>query len=62
MEYFILYIIGAVITAGAIGGVRDEMEGIGDMACILFWPIALLVYVVFHVLLFLYNIGKFFKK
>lgn len=37
----LIYLVGAVLTAGLIGGVRDEMEGIGDMAVILFWPLAL---------------------
>lgn len=37
----VLYILGALVTAGVIGGVRDEMDGIGDMAIIVFWPVAL---------------------
>lgn len=34
-----LYVVCAGFTVGAIGGVRDEMDGIGDLLKIIFWPI-----------------------
>lgn len=39
----VFYIVGLGVTAGVIGGVRDEMDGIADIAIILFWPLAAIV-------------------
>lgn len=55
---FVFYVIGAVIAAGAIGGVREEMDGIGDIAIILFWPIALGVLAIKKVCVGFYTLGR----
>lgn len=60
MELIALYLIGAVATAGVIGGVRDEMDGIADLAAIVFWPVALALLVVWKACKAIYNIGRHF--
>lgn len=35
----ILYVVGLFVAYGYTGGIRDEMDGIGDMAFIIFWPV-----------------------
>jgi hypothetical protein len=56
------YVVGCAITSGVIGGVRDEMDGIGDMFCIVFWPLVLVVMVPVKLLKLCYNPGTIFKK
>lgn len=34
----VLYIVGMVISAGAVGGVRDGPDGIIDIVMIVCWP------------------------
>lgn len=62
MEYFVLYVLVAIATAGAIGGIRDEMEGIGDLFYVIFWPIAISATITIAFLKFVYKIGGLFKK
>ena len=52
----ILYLFGCCITFGVIGGIRDEMDGVGDIFCIFLWPAVLccwLIYKTFSALVFL---------
>ncbi len=59
---FAVYVIGAIITAGAIGGIRDEMEGIADMIMVFVWPIAVPVMILIKIAELLYEFGKLFNK
>lgn len=61
MIYLCLYLFCSVITAGVIGGVRDEMEGIGDMFVIAFWPAALIFLILNKIFNLFYKLGRLFK-
>lgn len=52
-----VYISGLFVTYGYIGGIRDEMDGIGDIVTIVAWPIFLVALSVFKLVLFFVNIG-----
>ncbi len=58
----LIYLAGAVLTAGFIGGVRDEMDGIGDMAVILLWPLALVYLPLKWFLKGCYALGRWFGR
>ena len=53
----IIYIGGIVYTLGAIGGIRDEMDGIGDIFHVLFWPIVLLINIICLPFAWIHHVG-----
>lgn len=55
------YLVGAIVAAGVVGGVRDEMDGIGDIAKILFWPVALVLWGTVKVCKAIYGIGRYLR-
>ena len=56
------YIIGALIAAGVRGGIRDEMDGIGDRLFILFWPIVLVCWVIYRIAAVFVQLGIMIKR
>ena len=60
--FFLCYVVGMIVTNGYIGGVRDEMDGILDMAIILFWPVSLVVFVLIRVFKLFDSLGKMLKR
>lgn len=62
MIFFIVYLIGCIIAKGAVGPVRDEMEGVGDMLLIVFWPIWLAIKILSIVVNFLLAVGSVFRR
>lgn len=56
----VLYFVGAAVAVGVIGGVRDEMDGIADLATIILWPVALALLVFAKAAKALYRIGRNF--
>lgn len=58
-----IYVVGALITAGSLpNGIRDEMEGIGDLFQVIFWPIVMPIKIAVMVGKFLFNIGSMFRS
>lgn len=57
-----IYVLGAIVTAGITGGVRDEMDGIADLAKIGFWPVALVLLLAWVFVRFLYNVGQWVRR
>lgn len=39
IAFFIGYLIGAAYTNGYIGGIREDMDGVGDVGLVAFWPL-----------------------
>lgn len=62
MLLLICYILGACVAAGARGGVRDEMDGIGDIAAILLWPLMLAWKVLSKLAAACYWLGQKFRR
>jgi hypothetical protein len=58
----VLYIAVMIITAGMIGGVRDGMEGVLDLATIIFWPVALAFWTLYWIIKSLYRFGQWLGK
>jgi hypothetical protein len=57
-----LYVIGAIITAGTLpNGIRDEMDGIGDLFVVFFWPIVWPIKIVLKGCSLLYKFGTLFR-
>lgn len=56
----VLYFVGAAVAVGVIGGVRDEMDGIADLAAIILWPAALALWIFAKAAKALYRIGRYF--
>jgi hypothetical protein len=61
MTYVIVYIIGAILTAGFIGGIRDEMEGIADIFIIGLWPISAVIWLLIEICKVIYAVGNWLK-
>lgn len=55
------YLVGCVATLGFIGGIRDEMEGIGDMFRVFFWPVIAPCWLAYKLLKAIYNAGANLK-
>lgn len=53
-----VYIVGAIVAAGVTGGVRDEMDGIADIATIVFWPVVLMLWGAAKAFKVIYLIGR----
>lgn len=64
MTYIISgYIIGAFVTAGVFGGVRERLPGcITDVVRIVFWPVVATVMIPYLFLKLCYHFGGLFKK
>lgn len=60
--FLLVYLLGAAVAAGVTGGVRDEMEGIGDLAIILFWPLALVIWGIKKLFKGCYALGRWLKR
>lgn len=58
----IIYVIAMVIAAGVRGGVRSEMEGIGDLFLIIFWPLWIAYFFISIFFHLLYEIGRSLKN
>lgn len=56
------YVAVMIMVGGFIGGIRDEMDGIGDMAIVLFWPIWLSCKIIALVFRILFSVGRGFNK
>lgn len=57
-----IYIVGALITAGSLpNGIRDEMDGIGDLIKVLGWPVVMPIVLVYKLGKALYTLGTFFR-
>ncbi len=58
----VAYVLGALITAGFISGVRDEMDGIADLATIVCWPAALVIFLLIKASYACYAIGQLARR
>lgn len=60
---FGIYVVGCIFTAGTLpNGIRDEMDGIGDLAQVFLWPIVLPFKIVFKLGSLVYKLGAMFKS
>lgn len=59
---FLLWVVGACIAYGIVGGIRDEMDGIGDSFCVFCWPLALVGWVAISFCGLLVNCGGWISQ
>lgn len=59
MYLIIAYCAGVIITFGAIDGIREEMDGIGDIILILLWPVYWILKGIGAIASLLYKIGRY---
>ena len=62
MIIFAIWAVGAIITTGYIGGVRPEMDGIGDTLAIMLWPIYFMGIICSKIIDVLYGFGQRLKN
>ncbi len=62
LELTIIYIVGFAVACGYTGGVRDEMDGLVDMAIIVFWPLYLATVILRILGLIPYKFGRLLRK
>jgi hypothetical protein len=60
--YLTLYICIMAFVYGFIGGIRDEMDGLGDMAKMVFWPIWIGFHIIAFVIRLLNSLGRALKS
>lgn len=60
--FLVVYIIGFIVALGVRGGIRDEMEGIGDMVFVVFWPLTLMFWFMCMLVGGLYEVGREIAK
>lgn len=54
----VIYFVGAVTTSGVIGGIRQEMEGVGDLVVVYFWPVSCVLWLAVQIYRLIYRAGE----
>ena len=58
----IVYTAGCCIAYGVTNGIREGIEGIGDMFNVFLWPIALIFLILFSIAQLLVHLGNLIRR